>query len=150
MIYVSGSLDVSRDHNDFSNNFVPMGGGGAVFWETNYMEEPGNLSSNNFSGNFAPYGPDVATNSVQWIYEDSVRKISGVESEESDTYSLYLTSFNNVITFSVNFKDSYGQIVTSQQTFISASVNELGSSCGGQVPYIAGKTVAESSQPRWR
>jgi len=107
-------------------------------------------SQGNPQGNFAPYGPDVATNSVQWIYEDSVHEISGMETEESDTYSLYLTSFNNVITFSVNVKDSYGQIVTSQQTFISASVNELaGIKLRGPGPLYRGEDCGRE-QPRWR
>ena len=39
-------------------------------------------------GNFALYGPDVATNSVQWIYEDSVHERNKWDGDRGEGYLL--------------------------------------------------------------
>jgi predicted outer membrane repeat protein len=147
-VLLLNAADSTVRSNTFENNSAELGGGGAVFWLYNggAMQEPAFLSSNQFAGNVALYGDDLATDTVQMKYmdEDSTMSDGVVVLAAADVLVVEMNVYEVAMLWPVTLVDMYNQIVANQISVLQASAlgSPLQSQCGDQSPYLTGQTMA--------
>ena len=137
--------------NRFENNSC-VGGGGAVFWSYNggRMLEPYFLFSNQFIGNLALYGNDLATDAVSLVFIGNSssgewsRDVSGHAEQllvKGEATIVQMNVYDQDTLWPVLLVDKYDQVVANEDAALAASTTEY-YQCGEEAPYLTGQTMA--------